>query len=208
MNNKLYLCAIFTATILSSSANADFSDWYKKATSNEESTQQVPAQQQQAPGQVQQQAPGQVQQQAPVQVQQQPIQQRQYNSNRNTTATRYQNNNANVTGDSGLEARMNNLNSTIENLNKSSKSGDNLTNNYLNIVQFIVINEETRKLDGKDNTSLINNMLAGIVSCQNKYKVDVIQKVNNQLPRDVANTVQRYLSQNGRSIGANGNCLY
>ena len=165
-----------------------------------ESTQQVPAQQQQAPGQVQQ--------QAPVQVQQQPIQQRQYNSNRNTTATRYQNNNANVTGDSGLEARMNNLNSTIENLNKSSKSGDNLTNNYLNIVQFIVINEETRKLDGKDNTSLINNMLAGIVSCQNKYKVDVIQKVNNQLPRDVANTVQRYLSQNGRSIGANGNCLY
>ena len=199
MNNKLYLCAIFTATILSSSANADFSDWYKKATSNEESTQQVPAQQQQAPGQVQQ--------QAPVQVQQQPIQQRQYNSNRNTTATRYQNNNANVTGDSGLEARMNNLNSTIENLNKSSKSGDNLTNNYLNIVQFIVINEETRKLDGKDNTSLINNMLAGIVSCQNKYKVDVIQKVNNQLPRDVANTVQRYLSQNGRSIGANGNCL-
>ena len=45
MNNKLYLCAIFTATILSSSANADFSDWYKKATSNEESTQQVPAQQ-------------------------------------------------------------------------------------------------------------------------------------------------------------------
>lgn len=200
MNNKLYLCAIFTATILSSSANADFSDWYIKATSNEESTQQVPAQQQQAPGQVQQ--------QAPVQVQQQPIQQRQYNSNRNTTATRYQNNNANVTGDSGLEARMNNLNSTIENLNKSSKSGDNLTNNYLNIVQFIVINEETRKLDGKDNTSLINNMLAGIVSCQNKYKVDVIQKVNNQLPRDVANTVQRYLSQNGRSIGANGNCLY
>lgn len=200
MNNKLYLCAIFTATILSSSANADFSDWYKKAASNEESTQQVPAQQQQAPGQVQQ--------QAPVQVQQQPIQQRQYNSNRNTTATRYQNNNANVTGDSGLEARMNNLNSTIENLNKSSKSGDNLTNNYLNIVQFIVINEETRKLDGKDNTSLINNMLAGIVSCQNKYKVDVIQKVNNQLPRDVANTVQRYLSQNGRSIGANGNCLY
>lgn len=200
MNNKLYLCAIFTATILSSSANADFSDWYKKATSNEESTQQVPAQQQQAPGQVQQ--------QAPVQVQQQAIQQRQYNSNRNTTATRYQNNNANVTGDSGLEARMNNLNSTIENLNKSSKSGDNLTNNYLNIVQFIVINEETRKLDGKDNTSLINNMLAGIVSCQNKYKVDVIQKVNNQLPRDVANTVQRYLSQNGRSIGANGNCLY
>ncbi|HEE6635158.1 transporter [Acinetobacter sichuanensis] len=200
MNNKLYLCAIFTATILSSSANADFSDWYKKATSNEESTQQVPAQQQQAPGQVQQ--------QAPVQVQQQPIQQRQYNSNRNTTATRYQNNNANITGDSGLEARMNNLNSTIENLNKSSKSGDNLTNNYLNIVQFIVINEETRKLDGKDNTSLINNMLAGIVSCQNKYKVDVIQKVNNQLPRDVANTVQRYLSQNGRSIGANGNCLY
>ena len=200
MNNKLYLCAIFTATILSSSANADFSDWYKKATSNEESTQQVPAQQQQAPGQVQQ--------QAPVQVQQQPIQQRQYNSNRNTTATRYQNNNANVTGDSGLEARMNNLNSTIENLNKSSKSGDNLTNNYLNIVQFIVINEETRKLDGKDNTSLIYNMLAGIVSCQNKYKVDVIQKVNNQLPRDVANTVQRYLSQNGRSIGANGNCLY
>lgn len=191
MNNKLYLCAIFTATILSSSANADFSDWYKKATSNEDSTQQVPAQQQQAPGQVQQ--------QAPVQVQQQPIQQRQYNSNRNTTA---------VTGDSGLEARMNNLNSTIENLNKSSKSGDNLTNNYLNIVQFIVINEETRKLDGKDNTSLINNMLAGIVSCQNKYKVDVIQKVNNQLPRDVANTVQRYLSQNGRSIGANGNCLY
>ncbi|WP_227557124.1 transporter [Acinetobacter johnsonii] len=185
---------------MSSSANADFSDWYKKATSNEESTQQVPAQQQQAPGQVQQ--------QAPVQVQQQPIQQRQYNSNRNTTATRYQNNNANVTGDSGLEARMNNLNSTIENLNKSSKSGDNLTNNYLNIVQFIVINEETRKLDGKDNTSLINNMLAGIVSCQNKYKVDVIQKVNNQLPRDVANTVQRYLSQNGRSIGANGNCLY
>ncbi|EPH1899614.1 transporter [Acinetobacter baumannii] len=185
MNNKLYLCAIFTATILSSSANADFSDWYKKATSNEDSTQQ-----------------------APVQVQQQPIQQRQYNSNRNTTATRYQNNNANVTGDSGLEARMNNLNSTIENLNKSSKSGDNLTNNYLNIVQFIVINEETRKLDGKDNTSLINNMLAGIVSCQNKYKVDVIQKVNNQLPRDVANTVQRYLSQNGRSIGANGNCLY
>ncbi|APW48866.1 MULTISPECIES: transporter [Acinetobacter] len=200
MNNKLYLCAIFTATILSSSANADFSDWYKKATSNEESTQQVPAQQQQAPGQVQQ--------QAPVQVQQQPIQQRQYNSNRNTTATRYQNNNANITGDSGLEARMNNLNSTIENLNNSSKSGDNLTNNYLNIVQFIVINEETRKLDGKDNTSLINNMLAGIVSCQNKYKVDVIQKVNNQLPRDVANTVQRYLSQNGRSIGANGNCLY
>lgn len=200
MNNKLYLCAIFTATILSSSANADFSDWYKKATSNEESTQQVPAQQQQAPGQVQQ--------QTPVQVQQQPIQQRQYNSNRNTTATRYQNNNANVTGDSGLEARMNNLNSTIENLNKSSKSGDNLTNNYLNIVQFILINEETRKLDGKDNTSLINNMLAGIVSCQNKYKVDVIQKVNNQLPRDVANTVQRYLSQNGRSIGANGNCLY
>ena len=200
MNNKLYLCAIFTATILSSSANADFSDWYKKATSNEDSTQQVPAQQQQAPGQVQQ--------QAPVQVQQQPIQQRQYNSNRNTTATRYQNNNANVTGDSGLEARMNNLNSTIENLNKSSKSGDNLTNNYLNIVQFILINEETRKLDGKDNTSLINNMLAGIVSCQNKYKVDVIQKVNNQLPRDVANTVQRYLSQNGRSIGANGNCLY
>ena len=200
MNNKLYLCAIFTATILSSSANADFSDWYKKATSNEESTQQVPAQQQQAPGQVQQ--------QAPVQVQQQPIQQRQYNSNRNTTATRYQNNNANITGDSGLEARMNNLNSTIENLNKSSKSGDNLTNNYLNIVQFIVINEETRKLDGKDNTSLINNMLAGIVSCQNKYKVDVIQKVNNQLPRDVANTVQRYLSQNGRSIDANGNCLY
>lgn len=200
MNNKLYLCAIFTATILSSSANADFSDWYKKAASNEESTQQVPAQQQQAPGQIQQ--------QAPVQVQQQPIQQRQYNSNRNTTATRYQNNNANVTGDSGLEARMNNLNSTIENLNKSSKSGDNLTNNYLNIVQFIVINEETRKLDGKDNTSLINNMLAGIVSCQNKYKVDVIQKVNNQLPRDVANTVQRYLSQNGRSIGANGNCLY
>ena len=200
MNNKLYLCAIFTATILSSSENADFSDWYKKAASNEESTQQVPAQQQQAPGQVQQ--------QAPVQVQQQPIQQRQYNSNRNTTATRYQNNNANVTGDSGLEARMNNLNSTIENLNKSSKSGDNLTNNYLNIVQFIVINEETRKLDGKDNTSLINNMLAGIVSCQNKYKVDVIQKVNNQLPRDVANTVQRYLSQNGRSIGANGNCLY
>lgn len=200
MNNKLYLCAIFTATILSSSANADFSDWYKKATSNEDSTQQVPAQQQQAPGQVQQ--------QAPVQVQQQPIQQRQYNSNRNTTATRYQNNNANVTGDSGLEARMNNLNSTIENLNKSSKSGDNLTNNYLNIVQFIVINEETRKLDGKDNTSLINNMLAGIVSCQNKYKVDVIQKVNNQLPRDVANTIQRYLSQNGRSIGANGNCLY
>lgn len=200
MNNKLYLCAIFTATILSSSANADFSDWYKKATSNEESTQQVPAQQQQAPGQIQQ--------QAPVQVQQQPIQQRQYNSNRNTTATRYQNNNANITGDSGLEARMNNLNSTIENLNKSSKSGDNLTNNYLNIVQFIVINEETRKLDGKDNTSLINNMLAGIVSCQNKYKVDVIQKVNNQLPRDVANTVQRYLSQNGRSIGANGNCLY
>lgn len=200
MNNKLYLCAIFTATILSSSANADFSDWYKKAASNEESTQQVPAQQQQAPGQVQQ--------QTPVQVQQQPIQQRQYNSNRNTTATRYQNNNANVTGDSGLEARMNNLNSTIENLNKSSKSGDNLTNNYLNIVQFIVINEETRKLDGKDNTSLINNMLAGIVSCQNKYKVDVIQKVNNQLPRDVANTVQRYLSQNGRSIGANGNCLY
>ncbi|WP_342039574.1 transporter (plasmid) [Acinetobacter baumannii] len=199
MNNKLYLCAIFTATILSSSANADFSDWYKKATSNEDSTQQVSAQQQQAPGQVQQQAPGQVQQQAPVQVQQQPIQQRQYNSNRNTTA---------VTGDSGLEARMNNLNSTIENLNKSSKSGDNLTNNYLNIVQFIVINEETRKLDGKDNTSLINNMLAGIVSCQNKYKVDVIQKVNNQLPRDVANTVQRYLSQNGRSIGANGNCLY
>ncbi|WP_212515819.1 transporter [Acinetobacter soli] len=200
MNNKLYLCAIFTATILSSSANADFSDWYKKATSNEDSTQQVPAQQQQAPGQIQQ--------QAPVQVQQQPIQQRQYNSNRNTTATRYQNNNANVTGDSGLEARMNNLNTTIENLNKSSKSGDNLTNNYLNIVQFIVINEETRKLDGKDNTSLINNMLAGIVSCQNKYKVDVIQKVNNQLPRDVANTVQRYLSQNGRSIGANGNCLY
>ena len=200
MNNKLYLCAIFTATILSSSANADFSDWYKKATSNEDSTQQVPAQQQQAPGQIQQ--------QAPVQVQQQPIQQRQYNSNRNTTATRYQNNNANVTGDSGLEARMNNLNSTIENLNKSSKSGDNLTNNYLNIVQFIVINEETRKLDGKDNTSLINNMLAGIVSCLNKYKVDVIQKVNNQLPRDVANTVQRYLSQNGRSIGANGNCLY
>ena len=200
MNNKLYLCAIFTATILSSSANADFSDWYKKAASNEESTQQVPAQQQQAPGQVQQ--------QTPVQVQQQPIQQRQYNSNRNTTATRYQNNNANVTGDSGLEARMNNLNSTIENLNKSSKSGDNLTNNYLNIVQFIVINEETRKLDGKDNTSLINNMLAGIVSCQNKYKVDVIQKVNTQLPRDVANTVQRYLSQNGRSIGANGNCLY
>ena len=200
MNNKLYLCAIFTATILSSSANADFSDWYKKATSNEDSTQQVPAQQQQAPGQIQQ--------QAPVQVQQQPIQQRQYNSNRNTTATRYQNNNANVTGDSGLEARMNNLNSTIENLNKSSKSGDNLTNNYLNIVQFIVINEETRKLDGKDNTSLINNMLAGIVSCQNKYKVDVIQKVNTQLPRDVANTVQRYLSQNGRSIGANGNCLY
>jgi len=200
MNNKLYLCAIFTATILSSSANADFSDWYKKATSNEDSTQQVPAQQQQAPGQIQQ--------QAPVQVQQQPIQQRQYNSNRNTTATRYQNNNANGTGDSGLEARMNNLNSTIENLNKSSKSGDNLTNNYLNIVQFIVINEETRKLDGKDNTSLINNMLAGIVSCQNKYKVDVIQKVNNQLPRDVANTVQRYLSQNGRSIGANGNCLY
>lgn len=200
MNNKLYLCAIFTATILSNSANADFSDWYKKATSNEDSTQQVPAQQQQAPGQIQQ--------QAPVQVQQQPIQQRQYNSNRNTTATRYQNNNANVTGDSGLEARMNNLNSTIENLNKSSKSGDNLTNNYLNIVQFIVINEETRKLDGKDNTSLINNMLAGIVSCQNKYKVDVIQKVNNQLPRDVANTVQRYLSQNGRSIGANGNCLY
>lgn len=200
MNNKLYLCAIFTATILSSSANADFSDWYKKATSNEDSTQQVPAQQQQAPGQIQQ--------QAPVQVQQQPIQQRQYNSNRNTTATRYQNNNANVTGDSGLEARMNNLNSTIENLNKSSKSGDNLTNNYLNIVQFIVINEETRKLDGKDNTSLINNMLAGIVSCQNKYKVDVIQKVNNKLPRDVANTVQRYLSQNGRSIGANGNCLY
>ncbi|WP_042892760.1 hypothetical protein [Acinetobacter junii] len=200
MNNKLYLCAIFTATILSSSANADFSDWYKKATSNEDSTQQVPAQQQQAPGQIQQ--------QAPVQVQQQPIQQRQYNSNRNTTATRYQNNNANVTGDSGLEARMNNLNSTIENLNKSSKSGDNLTNNYLNIVQFIVINEETRKLDGKDNTSLINNMLSGIVSCQNKYKVDVIQKVNNQLPRDVANTVQRYLSQNGRSIGANGNCLY
>ena len=200
MNNKLYLCAIFAATILSSSANADFSDWYKKATSNEDSTQQVPAQQQQAPGQVQQ--------QAPVQVQQQPIQQRQYNSNRNTTATRYQNNNANVTGDSGLEARMNNLNSTIENLNKSSKSGDKLTNNYLNIVQFIVINEETRKLDGKDNTSLINNMLAGIVSCQNKYKVDVIQKVNNQLPRDVANTVQRYLSQNGRSIGANGNCLY
>ncbi len=200
MNNKLYLCAIFTATILSSSANADFSDWYKKATSNEDSTQQVPAQQQQAPGQIQQ--------QAPVQVQQQPIQQRQYNSNRNTTATRYQNNNANVTGDSGLEARMNNLNSTIENLNKSSKSGDNLTNNYLNIVQFIVINEETRKLDGKDNTSLINNMLAGIVSCQNKYKVDVIQKVNNRLPRDVANTVQRYLSQNGRSIGANGNCLY
>ena len=200
MNNKLYLCAIFTATILSSSANADFSDWYKKATSNEDSTQQVSAQQQQAPGQIQQ--------QAPVQVQQQPIQQRQYNSNRNTTATRYQNNNANITGDSGLEARMNNLNSTIENLNKSSKSGDNLTNNYLNIVQFIVINEETRKLDGKDNTSLINNMLAGIVSCQNKYKVDVIQKVNNQLPRDVANTVQRYLSQNGRSIGANGNCLY
>ena len=200
MNNKLYLCAIFAATILSSSANADFSDWYKKATSNEDSTQQVPAQQQQAPGQVQQ--------QAPVQVQQQSIQQRQYNSNRNTTATRYQNNNANVTGDSGLEARMNNLNSTIENLNKSSKSGDMLTNNYLNIVQFIVINEETRKLDGKDNTSLINNMLAGVVSCQNKYKVDVIQKVNNQLPRDVANTVQRYLSQNGRSIGANGNCLY
>ena len=200
MNNKLYLCAIFTATILRSSGNADFSDWYKKATSNEDSTQQVPAQQQQAPGQIQQ--------QAPVQVQQQPIQQRQYNSNRNTTATRYQNNNANGTGDSGLEARMNNLNSTIENLNKSSKSGDNLTNNYLNIVQFIVINEETRKLDGKDNTSLINNMLAGIVSCQNKYKVDVIQKVNNQLPRDVANTVQRYLSQNGRSIGANGNCLY
>ena len=54
MNNKLYLCAIFTATILSSSANADFSDWYKKATSNEDSTQQVPAQQQQAPGQIQQ----------------------------------------------------------------------------------------------------------------------------------------------------------
>lgn len=200
MNNKLYLCAIFTTTILSSSANADISSWYKKATSNEEATQQVPAQQQQVPGQVQQ--------QVPAQVPQQPIQQRQYNANRNTTATRYQNNNANVTGDSGLESRMNNLNATIENLNKSSKSGDKLTNSYLNIVQFIVINDETRKLDGKDNTSLINNMLAGVVSCQNKYKVDVIQKVNNQLPRDVANTVQRYLSQNGRSIGANGNCLY
>ena len=51
MNNKLYLCAIFTATILSSSANADFSDWYKKATSNEESTQQVPAQQRRRHGQ-------------------------------------------------------------------------------------------------------------------------------------------------------------
>lgn len=196
MFNKLYFSAIFITTVLSSNANADFSNWYKKAPSNDEAVQQ-------APSQVQQQT--QIQQQPSAQTQ--PTQERQYTANRNV-ATRYSNNNANVTGDSGLETRMNNLNATIENLNKSLKSGDKLTNNYLNIVQFIVINDETRKLDGKDNTSLINNMLAGVVSCQNKYKVDVIQKVNNQLPRDVANTVQRYLSQNGRSIGANGNCLY
>jgi hypothetical protein len=168
MNNKLYLCAIFTATILSSSANADFSDWYKKQLQMK--IQLSKCQLNNSKHLVKFNSKHQ------FRFSNSRYSKEQFNSNRNTTATRYQNNNANVTGDSGLEARMNNLNSTIENLNKSSKSGDNLTNNYLNIVQFIVINEETRKLDGKDNTSLINNMLAGIVSCQNKYKVDVIQK--------------------------------
>lgn len=200
MKNKSYWLAILAATVISSTTNADFSDWYKKDTPNN-----VPVQQQQ-PTQVQQQQPGQIQQQPTSNTYNQ--NQNNVSRNSNIAAGRIQNSSSSVSADSGLEGRMNSLNATIDTLNKSSKSGDKLTNNYLNIVQFIVINDETRKLDGKDNTALINNMLAGIVSCQNKYKVDVIQKVNNQLPRDAANTVQRYLSQNGRLIPSNSDCMY
>lgn len=199
MRNKSFCFVILAATVISSSTNADFSDWYKKDTPKDTQVQQQPTQ-------IQQQLPGQVQQKPTSKTYNQ--NQNSINRNTNTAAGRFQNNSSSVSGDSGLEARMNNLNATIDSLNKSSNSGDKLSNNYLNIVQFIVINDETRKLDGKDNTTLINNMLAGVVSCQNKYKVDVIQKINNQLPRDVANTVQRYLSQNGRSIASNSDCMY
>lgn len=199
LNKKLLSCGVLSFIFISATVHADLTDWYKKTPSATE--QPVPDKPIAKP--VENQAP-QNTQYSQQGVQNKPSSNAQNRVNQSNSAYNNQNQNSN----SSLEARMNGLNATIENLSKfNNGSKDNLTNNYLNIVQLIVISEATKSLDGKDNRGLINNMLAGVVSCQNKYKVNVIQQVNNQLPRDVATTVQKYLGQNSQSISGNSECL-
>lgn len=182
-NKKLLILGVISTVCISTSVQADLTNWYQKKEPQVDNSQPTQAQQ-------------------PVQnVQSRPDPRSQYSVNQPSNSNQLQNNNGN------LEARMNDLNTTIENLNKLNSGGNELSRDYLNIVQFIVINETTKMLDGQDNRGLINNMLAGVVSCQNKYKVNVMNQINSQLPREVASTVQKYLSQNSQSIPTNAECL-
>lgn len=200
LNKKVLTCGVLSFVFLSATVHADLSDWYKKPQSTND--QPVPTQPIANPGGS---TPPQSNLPPQQSVQTKPLSNAQNRTNQPNSGSNNQNQNSN----SSLEARMNGLNTTIENLNRFSNAGnDELKNNYLNIVQLIVISEATKALDGKDNRALINNMLAGVVSCQNKYKVNVIQQVNSQLPRDVAGTIHNYLNQNNQSITGNAECIY
>ncbi|HCA5183654.1 TPA: transporter [Acinetobacter baumannii] len=208
--NKFHFSLLFISASLTQYSFADFADWYKKGQSANSQQEIQSDRVQPQPGQNQNQRLDQNQSnQQRQQINAQPINQYGQNTVRNSNIQAQQ---PSKNNDVGLEGRMNNLNGTIESINRLDKKFNNTANstlasNYLNIVQLIVISETTKTLDGIDNRPLINDMLSQVANCQAKYKVNVIQQVNSQLPRDAAMVVQNYLSRN--SISSSGNsCSY
>lgn len=196
-NSKTLVKATLACLLISPIVHADMSNWFKNKNTSQEV---MPQQSVQEPVQ-QQAAPTEAVLDQQVNRSQTPVNQPSYSTGNQSQSSSGQ-------SSSGLEQRMNYLNSTISKLSQTtSQTKDELTSNYLNIVQFIVINDATKQLDGKDNRSTINNMLAGVIGCQNKYNINVIQTTNNSLPSDVARIVNNYLTQNIKTIPSQP-CVY
>lgn len=112
---------------------------------------------------------------------------------------------------SGLETRMSNMANTVEGVNNLNRKYANnaLANDYLAVVQMIIINESTKTLDGMDNSKLINSMVANVYACQAKLNNNITQTVNNDLSRSAYASIQNYLSMNNNAISNSaGKCIY
>lgn len=133
------------------------------------------------------------------------------NINQNYSNSNKQTSNDERADNSGLETRMSNMANTVEGVNKLNRKYANnaLANDYLAVVQMIIINESTKMLDGMDNSKLINSMVSNVYACQDKLNNNITQTVNNDLSRVAYASIQNYLSMNNNAIRNNaGKCIY
>lgn len=133
------------------------------------------------------------------------------NSNGAHSNSYNQNSNDGRNDNSGLETRMTNMASTVEGVNNLNRKYANnaVASDYLAVIQMIIINENTRAIDGMDNSKLINSMVANVYACQAKLNNNITQNVNNDLSRSAYASIQNYLSINHNAIrNSAGKCIY